>query len=136
VEKAIGVAPIETISAHPQKSLYEACRRMLISRARRIPLVDVDHETNRQIVVSVITQYRILKFVAINVGETQTLRKPLKDLNIGTYRNLAMAKMDTPVIDVIIQMLVKRSISSVPIVDNAGKTRPTLSPVVWKRGIG
>lgn len=94
---------------------------MLVSRARRIPLVDIDHETDRQIVVSVITQYRILKFVAVNVTETQMLRKPLKDLNVGTYDKLATAKMDTPVIEVIIEMLVKRSISSVPIVDDEGK---------------
>ncbi len=116
------MVPIETISAHPHKPLYEACRRMLISRARRIPLVDVDHETNRQIVVSVITQYRILKFVAVNVTETQMLRKPLRDLNLGTYKNLATAKMDTPVIEVIIDMLVKKSISSVPIVDDDGQS--------------
>lgn len=121
VERAIGVVPIETVSANPQKPLYEACRRMLVSRARRIPLVDVDHETNRQMVVSVITQYRILKFVAVNVTETQMLRKPLKDLNIGTYDNVATARMETPVIDVIINMLVKRSISSVPIVDADGE---------------
>ena len=121
VEKALGVVPIETISAHPHKPLYEACRRMLISRARRIPLVDVDHDTNRQIVVSVITQYRILKFVAVNVSETRMLRKPLKDLNVGTYENVATAKMETPVIKVIIDMLVKRSISSVPIVDDDGR---------------
>ena len=118
VEKAIGVAPIETIYADPHRSLYEALRRMLVSRARRIPLVDVDPETGRQLVVSVITQYRILKFVAINVTETQMLRKPLKDLNLGTYDNVATARMETPVIEVIIEMLVKRSISSVPIVDD------------------
>lgn len=121
VEKAIGVVPIETVSANPQKPLYDACRKMLVSRARRIPLVDVDHETNRQMVVSVITQYRILKFVAVNVNETQMLRKPLKDLKIGTFDNVATARMETPVIDVIINMLVKRSISSVPIVDEEGK---------------
>ncbi|KAI9814278.1 MAG: AMP-activated serine/threonine-protein kinase regulatory subunit [Phylliscum demangeonii] len=120
IEKAIGVLPLETVSVHPHKPLYEACRRMLVSRARRIPLVDVDHETNRQMVVSVITQYRILKFVAVNVTATQMLRKPLKDLNVGTYNDVAKATMDTPVIEVIIEMLVKRSISSVPIVDEDG----------------
>ncbi|KAI9827791.1 MAG: AMP-activated serine/threonine-protein kinase regulatory subunit [Thelocarpon impressellum] len=119
VEKAIGVAPIETVSIHPQKPLYEACRRMLESRARRIPLVDVDDETKRDMVVSVVTQYRILKFVAVNVTETQMLRKPLKSLNLGTYDNLWTAHMDTPVIDVI-HMFVKRSISSVPILDKHG----------------
>ncbi|KAI9850267.1 MAG: AMP-activated serine/threonine-protein kinase regulatory subunit [Thelocarpon superellum] len=120
VEKAIGVVPIETVSINPQKPLYEACRRMLESRARRIPLVDVDDETNRDMVVSVVTQYRILKFVAVNVTETQMLRKPLGTLSLGTYENLWTAHMDTPVIDVI-HMFVKRSISSVPIVDKEGQ---------------
>ncbi|KAJ8607903.1 hypothetical protein MRB53_039999 [Persea americana] len=111
--------PIETVSIHPLRPLYEACRRMLASRARRIPLVDVDDETQREMVVSVITQYRILKFVCVNVKETQMLRKPLRDLNIGTRKDLATARMETPVMDVI-QMLVRRSISCVPIVDKEG----------------
>ncbi|WPG99247.1 Hypothetical protein R9X50_00205800 [Acrodontium crateriforme] len=119
IERAIGVMPIETVSIHPLRPLYEACRRMLASRARRIPLVDVDDETQREMVVSVITQYRILKFVCVNVKETQMLRKPLRDLNIGTRKDLATARMDTPVMDVI-QMLVRRSISCVPIVDKDG----------------
>lgn len=121
IEKAIGVVPLETISADPRRSLYEACRRMLSTRARRIPLVDVDHETKRQMVVSIITQYRILKFVAVNVSETQMLRKSLKELKIGTYGNFSTAHMDTPVIDVI-NLLVSKSISSVPIVDRDGMT--------------
>ncbi|CAO2651975.1 Nn.00g002580.m01.CDS01 [Neocucurbitaria sp. VM-36] len=119
IEKALGVKPIETISIHPDKPVYEACRKMLESRARRIPIVDSDDETRRTMVVSVITQYRILKFIAVNVKETQKLRKPLKELNVGTYTDLATASMDTPVMDVI-HMLVKKSISSVPIVDKAG----------------
>ncbi|KAL1990789.1 hypothetical protein VTN49DRAFT_5792 [Thermomyces lanuginosus] len=119
VEKALGVAPPETISIDPERPLYEACRRMLSSRARRIPLVSNDSETDRPLVVSVVTQYRILKFVAVNVGETQTLRKPLKEIRLGTYENIATASMDTPVMDVIHQ-LVERSISSVPIVNSEG----------------
>ncbi|KAI9715306.1 MAG: AMP-activated serine/threonine-protein kinase regulatory subunit [Chrysothrix sp. TS-e1954] len=119
IEKALGVTPIETASIHPSRPLYEACRSMVASKARRIPIIDDDDETGRAMVVSVITQYRILKFVAVNVGETQKLRKPLRDLNVGTYSGLATAQMDTPVMDVI-NMLVKRVISSVPILDSDG----------------
>ncbi|KAL8712075.1 MAG: hypothetical protein Q9220_003508 [cf. Caloplaca sp. 1 TL-2023] len=119
IEKAIGVSPLETTSIHPEKPLYEACRRMLESRARRIPLVDIDDETGRAMVVSVVTQYRILKFVAVNVYETQLLRKPLRHLNLGTYKNLETAKMETPVFDVIHQ-LVSCNISSVPILNSDG----------------
>jgi 5'-AMP-activated protein kinase regulatory gamma subunit len=119
IERALGVTPIETVSIHPLKTLYEACRRMLESRARRIPLVDIDDETQREMVVSVLTQYRILKFVSVNVKETQMLRKPLRDLHVGSYENLSYAHMDSPVIEVI-QALVKRSISCVPILDRDG----------------
>ncbi|MCJ1407530.1 AMP-activated serine/threonine-protein kinase regulatory subunit [Ptychographa xylographoides] len=119
IEKEINVTPIETVSIHPLRPLYEACRRMLESRARRIPLVDIDDETKRAMVVSVVTQYRILKFVAVNVVETQLLRKPLRELNLGTYKNLETARMETPVLDVI-QQLVHQNISSVPILTSDG----------------
>lgn len=116
IEKAIGVSPIETVSAHPTRPLYEACRQMLKTRARRIPLVDIDDETGRQMVVSVITQYRLLKFIAVNVVETEKLRKSVSEIGLGTYEDLQTAKMDTSVIDVI-HMMVKCSISCIPILD-------------------
>lgn len=119
VEKALGVAPPETISIDPERPLYEACRRMLSSRARRIPLVSNDSQTDRALVVSVLTQYRILKFVAVNVGETENLRKPLNEIRLGTYQDIVTASMDTPVIEVI-HKLVERSISSVPILNSEG----------------
>jgi 5'-AMP-activated protein kinase regulatory gamma subunit len=127
IEKAIGVQPIETVSVHPLQSLYTACRRMLESRARRIPLVDVDDETQRAMIVSVLTQYRILKFVAVNVKDTQNLRKPLRDIDCGTYGDLQTATMETPVMDVI-HLLVKYSISNVPILDSEG-IYPCLHPL-------
>ncbi|KAL0254595.1 AMP-activated serine/threonine-protein kinase regulatory subunit [Diplodia seriata] len=86
----------------------------------RIPLVDIDDETQRHMVVSVVTQYRILKFIAVNVKETENLKKTLKEINVGSYENLATASMDTPVMDVI-HMLVRKSISSVPILDRDGE---------------
>ena len=93
---------------------------MLDSRARRIPLLDTDDDNKRSMIVNVITQYRILKFVAMNATETQALRKPLRDLNICTRDKLQTARMATPVIDVIHQ-LVRYSISSVPILNSDGK---------------
>ena len=65
------------------------------------------------------TQYRILKFVAMNARETTALRKPLKDLHVGTYEHIQTTSMETPVIDVIHQ-LVQYSISSVPILNSEG----------------
>jgi len=121
IEKAIGVTPIETVSIHPERPLYEACRMIITSRARRIPLIDVDDETQREMIVSVITQYRILKFIAINVKEVGLLKKPLKEvMHVGTYESLVTATMDTPVMDCI-HSLVKKNISCVPIVDREGR---------------
>ena len=122
VERAIGVAPPETVSIDPERPLYEACRKMLDSRARRIPLVSLDSQTSRTMVTSVITQYRILKFVAVNVGDTQNLRKPLRTIKLGSYDKLVKCSMDSIVLDVIHEM-VKCSISSVPIVTPEGQPK-------------
>ncbi|KAI1138703.1 CBS-domain-containing protein [Hypoxylon sp. FL0543] len=117
IEKAIGVLPLETISVHPSRPLYEACSRMLRSRARRIPLVDIDHETERETVVSVITQYRILKFIAVNTEQhTMLLKQTVREIGLGTYKNLATAKMTDSVLEVI-NLMVVHNISAVPIVD-------------------
>ena len=117
IERAIGVLPLETVSVHPMRPLYEACRLILKTRARRIPLVDIDDETGRETVVSVITQYRILKFIAVNNEQhTVLLKKPLGEIGMGTYGNLVKARMDTSVLDAIHDM-VKYNISAVPVVD-------------------
>jgi 5'-AMP-activated protein kinase, regulatory gamma subunit len=71
-------------------------------------------------VTSVITQYRILKFVAVNVADTQNLRKPLKQIKLGTYTHLVKCSMDSIVLEVI-HWMVKHNISSVPIVTAEGK---------------
>ncbi len=109
--------PLETISVHPMKPLYEACRTMLKTRARRIPLVDVDDETGREMVVSVITQYRILKFIAVNnEHNTVMLKKTVREIGLGSYNNLRTARMDDAVLSVI-HTMVEQNISAVPVVD-------------------
>ncbi|EEY21432.1 nuclear protein SNF4 [Verticillium alfalfae VaMs.102] len=117
IEKAIGVSPLETVSVNPMRPLYEACRRMLKTKARRIPLVDLDDETRRETVVSVITQYRILKFIAVNnEHNTVMLKKAVRDVGLGTWGHLATAHMSTSVLDVV-SLMVKHDISCVPLVD-------------------
>ncbi|KAI1624814.1 regulatory gamma subunit of 5'-AMP-activated protein kinase [Exophiala viscosa] len=119
VEKFLNVKPPETVSASPEAILYDALRKQLLSRARRIPLVSYDSDTQRTMVTSVITQYRILKFIAMNVKETEMLRKPLEMIKLGTYGNIVRCSMDTTVLDVIDEMVVK-NISSVPVVTTEG----------------
>ncbi|KEZ40460.1 hypothetical protein SAPIO_CDS8341 [Scedosporium apiospermum] len=92
-------------------------RKMLKTRARRIPLVDRDDETGRDTVVSVITQYRILKFIAVNnEHNTVLLKKPVRDIGLGTYKNLATARMNSTVLEAV-HMMVENNISCIPIVD-------------------
>jgi 5'-AMP-activated protein kinase regulatory gamma subunit len=121
IEKAIGAMPLETVSVQPTRPLYEACRHMVKTRARRIPLVDVDDETGRETVVSVITQYRILKFIAVNnEHHTLLLKKPVRQCGVGTYANIATASMASTVLEVV-HLMVKHNISCVPVVDRAGR---------------
>jgi hypothetical protein len=67
VERKVGAIPPETISINPSTNLYDACKAIHTAKARRIPLVDLDSETGKEMLVSVLTQYRILKWLAINV---------------------------------------------------------------------
>jgi CBS domain-containing protein len=93
---------------------------MLKARARRIPLIDIDDETGRETVVCVITQYRILKFIAVNnEHNTVLLKKPVRDIGLGTYTNLATARMTDTVLSAV-HMMVKQNISCIPIVDKQG----------------
>lgn len=94
---------------------------MLKTRARRIPLVDYDNETGHEMVVSVITQYRILKFIAVNNEKyTILLKKSVREIGLGTYSNLATSSMNNSVLDVI-HLMVKYNISAVPVVDRDNK---------------
>lgn len=120
VEHVLQVKSPETISTSPEARLYDALQKQLLSRARRIPLVSYDSESQRTMVVSVITQYRILKFIAINVPQTELLRKPLGMIRLGTYENVFRCSMEATVLDVIDEM-VTRNISSVPVCTTDGK---------------
>lgn len=121
IEKAIGAQPIETVSVHPDRPLYEACRSMLKTRARRIPLVNLDGETGLEMVVSVITQYRILKFIAVNnENNTVMLKKPVREIGLGTYANLQTASMSDSVLSAI-HIMVEHNISAVPVVDSQNR---------------
>jgi 5'-AMP-activated protein kinase, regulatory gamma subunit len=68
IEKALGVAPPPLLREHPSSSLYDAARLIIQTHARRLPLLDIDTETGHEVIVSILTQYRLLKFIAINVS--------------------------------------------------------------------
>ena len=67
IEGFINVPPPPTVSIHPDQPLLDACSALVRTHARRIPLIDLDDETGKETILSVLTQYRVLKFIAINV---------------------------------------------------------------------
>ncbi|KAG5648043.1 hypothetical protein DXG03_007078 [Asterophora parasitica] len=136
IEKELGVATPPLHREHPSSTLYDASKLLIQTHARRLPLLDEDTETGHEVIVSVLTQYRLLKFISINCHkEVQHLHLSLRKLKIGTfvhsssspdapkshnpYYPIATAKLNTPVFDVV-HMFSERSISAVPIVDDDG----------------
>ncbi|TFK87781.1 CBS-domain-containing protein [Polyporus arcularius HHB13444] len=139
IEKHLGVAPPPLLREHPSATLYEAAKLLIQTHARRVPLLDLDSETGHEVLVSILTQYRLLKFISINCGrEIQQLHLPLRKLGIGTYvtaqplppgaerpegynpyHPISTATLDTTVFDVV-HMFSERGISAVPIIDEDG----------------
>ncbi|KAL6302169.1 hypothetical protein BKA93DRAFT_793891 [Sparassis latifolia] len=134
IEKSLGVATPPLLHAYPSATLYDAARLLIQTHARRVPLLDEDTETGHEVIVSILTQYRLLKFISINCGkEIQQLHLGLRKLKIGTYvedpsalppdaqrfHPIATATLSTPVFDVV-HMFSARGISAVPIIDADG----------------
>ncbi|KAF5356080.1 hypothetical protein D9756_003810 [Leucocoprinus leucothites] len=132
IERELGVAPPPLTREHPSSSLFDAAKLIIQTHARRLPLLDNDSETGHEVIISVLTQYRLLKFISINCHkEIQQLNLSLRRLRIGTYVSspspdpnnpywpIATASMETSVFD-IVHMFSERSISAVPIIDEDG----------------
>lgn len=68
IEKSLGVATPPLLREHPSSSLWDAGRLLIQTHARRLPLLDNDTETGHEVIVSVLTQYRLLKFISINAS--------------------------------------------------------------------
>ncbi|ODN81999.1 hypothetical protein L202_02327 [Cryptococcus amylolentus CBS 6039] len=134
IEKILHVPPPPLLYVHPLRPLYDACRYLIRTHARRLPLIDKDPQTGGEVVISVLTQYRVLKFIAMNCRDiTQYLTASVHQLGIGTYVSpnpdpestnkfypLATATMKTTVFDVV-HLFSEQGISAVPIVDDQGK---------------
>ncbi|KIP12004.1 hypothetical protein PHLGIDRAFT_62641 [Phlebiopsis gigantea 11061_1 CR5-6] len=137
IEKDLGVEPPPLLREHPSATLFDTAKLLIQTHARRVPLLDNDTETGHEVIVSVLTQYRLLKFISINCPrDIAQLYMPLRKLKIGTYVSnwppsadggpngnpfhpIATASMSTPVFDVV-HMFSERGISAVPIVDENG----------------
>ncbi|PWN33330.1 uncharacterized protein FA14DRAFT_104631, partial [Meira miltonrushii] len=85
IEQSLDVPPPPLLSIDPMRSIFDACQLLMKTHARRLPLLDHDEQTEMDVVVSVLTQYRVLKFIAMNCRETAGLKRSIKSLGIGTY---------------------------------------------------
>ncbi|WFD29133.1 AMP-activated serine/threonine-protein kinase regulatory subunit [Malassezia sp. CBS 17886] len=85
IEQTLNVPPPPLLWIGPLRSLAEAGELLVRTHARRIPLLDRDEELGVETVVSVLTQYRLLKFIAMNCPETAGLKASIGSLGIGTY---------------------------------------------------
>lgn len=86
IEHAIDVPPPPTVSVHPDQPLADACAALVRTHARRLPLVDRDDQTGKETIISVLTQYRVLKFIAINCAhDCARLDMSIGALGIGSY---------------------------------------------------
>ncbi|OAV97211.1 hypothetical protein PTTG_05376 [Puccinia triticina 1-1 BBBD Race 1] len=142
IEQAIEAPPPPTVHVHPDAPLIEACEQLIRTHARRLPLIDVDSVTGKDSILCVLTQYRVLKFIAINAqSDVIRLTQSIGSLGIGSYVSsyqsepmnhlsddehhhdpfhpLATATLETTVFDVV-HMFSERGISAVPIVDSDG----------------
>ncbi|KAI8814014.1 hypothetical protein BJ742DRAFT_746718 [Cladochytrium replicatum] len=123
-ERKQNLVAVNTVTIHPMESLSDACRLLVEHDLRRLPLIDSNEDG--EMIVSVITQYKILKYIAANVrfqrvakffhSGSEHMSKTVGELKIGTYGNIAVASPTSQIVDVL-RLFIKHKISAVPIVD-------------------
>lgn len=111
------VRPLSNVS--PDATLFDAIKTLIHEKVHRLPVVD-DETKN---VLYIMTHKRILKFLFLYFKDLpipRHLDQPIRQLNIGTYENIATTTMDTPLIDVL-NTFIERRVSALPVVDQNGK---------------
>lgn len=106
---------------HPSESLLNASLLLLQHHLHRLPILESSEKSDN--IISVLTQSKILRFIAANViyiliqeMNQDLLKCKMKDLKIGVYSNLITAHTDTPLVD-ILRLFISKRISSIPIID-------------------
>ncbi|XP_077979241.1 5'-AMP-activated protein kinase subunit gamma-1-like isoform X2 [Glandiceps talaboti] len=112
-----GTKPL--ISIGPDESLFNAVHMLVKNKIHRLPVID--KATGN--VIYIITHKRILRFLYLYVHEIRLpdfMNKSLEELGIGTYRNIAKASPDTPLI-IALKTFMERRVSALPVIDEHGK---------------
>uniref|UniRef100_A0A668AR49 Protein kinase, AMP-activated, gamma 3a non-catalytic subunit n=1 Tax=Myripristis murdjan TaxID=586833 RepID=A0A668AR49_9TELE len=98
------------ISISPEASLFDAIYSLLKYKIHRLPVIDPESGN----VLHILTHKRILKFLHIFVS------KPIQELGIGTFSNIATVRETATVYDAL-SIFVERRVSALPVVDEQGK---------------
>ncbi|MED6283261.1 5'-AMP-activated protein kinase subunit gamma-2 [Characodon lateralis] len=107
------------ISISPQASLFDAIYSLLRYKIHRLPVIDPDSGN----VLHILTHKRILKFLHIfgkNVPKPAFLKKPVQELGIGTFRNIATVHQTATLYEAL-SIFVERRVSALPVVDEQSK---------------
>ena len=106
--------PTKNFTIRPSESILTASKLLIENHLHRLPIIDSTNAAHT--IISVLTQSKILRFVAAQELDAKFLNCTLKELGIGTYSKLITARADTPLIE-IMRTFTAQGISSVPIVD-------------------
>lgn len=107
------------VSIKPDASLFDCIKALIHNKVHRLPVIDPDTGN----VLYIATHKRILRFLFLyyyDLPQPSYLQKPLRELKIGTYENIAVTTMNTPLITVLHQFIDRR-VSALPIVDEKGR---------------
>ncbi|XP_007907784.2 5'-AMP-activated protein kinase subunit gamma-1 isoform X1 [Callorhinchus milii] len=106
------------VSISPNASLYDAVTSLIKNKIHRLPVVDPLTGNT----LYILTHKRILKFLKLFISEMPKpnfMSKSLEELNIGTYKNIAVVKKNTPIY-VALGIFVEKRVSALPVVDESG----------------
>ncbi|KAM9813818.1 LOW QUALITY PROTEIN: 5'-AMP-activated protein kinase subunit gamma-1-like [Neosynchiropus ocellatus] len=107
------------VSISPNASLYDAVSSLLKNKIHRLPVIDPLTGNT----LYILTHKRILKFLKLFISEMPKpsfLSQTLEELNIGTFRNIAVVRADTPLYTAL-GIFVEQRVSALPVVDGKGR---------------
>jgi CBS domain-containing protein len=112
-------APDSFIFLSPSCSLFEAAKALLEHEVHRLPLIDSTNDS--QSVIAVLTQFKILRFIAMNCAATHPfLECSLQELQLGTFENIDSIRPSTPLSEAL-NLILSKNISAIPVVDEDDK---------------
>uniref|UniRef100_A0A3Q1HBY5 CBS domain-containing protein n=1 Tax=Anabas testudineus TaxID=64144 RepID=A0A3Q1HBY5_ANATE len=107
------------ISISPDASLFDAIYSLLRYKIHRLPIIDPESGN----VLHILTHKRILKFLHIfgkTVPKPAFIQRPIQELGIGTFRNIATVQQTASLFDAL-SIFVERRVSALPVLDEQGK---------------